>query len=539
MPNLNVIVIKAYARLGNAERADALLWQLYDIASRDNEESSGRNKRLLPPDVVTIAACINAWVSGENAKKANLALVKAGSLLDLIIDAYKHDKVLPDQRNVDAWIFENVIRLWSISKRPEAGDKAEYWIDRMHDLSETVSDHFEPTFKVYTLALDAHASSNRKDAGKRVVKLLERMQQLSEQGRMEPLNVRALSSALTSITKMRSPLGVEYSQKVFQLIVKLYKEGDRGASINAQTFSSVLTALARGNDVNADAISIDLLHQMRELSESGLKNFAPNTISYNCVLNLLAKRGLPEKAEMLLNEMMQQSAKGDSCAPDTVSYSCVCRAFANSNHSDAAQRTEAILALVEEKYQEGDITMKPDPFLYNAVLTSLARAAKTDASAATRADNLLKRMELSSVSDNPVRPDVVSFSSVCQAYAISGAPERALAILEKVENEACNGHMDYPDAIFYSALALAFLRSEKPGSLQHAEDIIRRMRSLQEAGRKNIQPSTLTYNSLLSGWAKSRERDKLQKASILLEEMEKTACTGEDRNGPDIFSYNW
>jgi hypothetical protein len=43
-------------------------------------------------------------------------------LLDLIIDAYR-GKVAHYQRDVESWIFDEAIRLWSISRRPNAGER--------------------------------------------------------------------------------------------------------------------------------------------------------------------------------------------------------------------------------------------------------------------------------------------------------------------------------------------------------------------------------------------------------------------------------
>jgi hypothetical protein len=42
-------------------------------------------------------------------------------LLDLIIDAYREGKVAHYQRDVESWIFDEAIRLWSISRRPQRG----------------------------------------------------------------------------------------------------------------------------------------------------------------------------------------------------------------------------------------------------------------------------------------------------------------------------------------------------------------------------------------------------------------------------------
>lgn len=201
----------------------------------------------------------------------------------------------------------------------------------------------------------------------------------------------------------------------------------------------------------------------------------------------------------------------------------------------------AILSEVEEKYLNGNKKLKPDRLLYNAALASLSRASLLDATAAEKAHDLLMQMELSLVaSDNPLRPDLVSYVCVCQAYALSSAPNASNYVeelVQRVENLAENGTLPYPDERFYSAIALAFARSVK---LDEAEAIVRRMEELGAEGRRHVLPTTVTYNALLNGWAHSRIPDRLQRALELLQEMKgRASSSGRHRDGPDIFSYNW
>lgn len=523
----------AFAKSGNAAKADRLLWELQEYSTKQD----GDDRRVSAPDVVTLAACVNAWVKSKEKNNIDEALEHAEKLLHLIAESFKMDRVLPHHRNVGAWIFEKVIHLCSIRRRPDSGERAEKLIDLMTDLAETVSDHFEPNYNAYVLALDAWAASGRKDADYHAIRLLERMQQLGENKKIAKLNIRALSTALTSISRSKSDRAAELSQKIFQRIVELYIEGDRSSSVNSRTYTNVLSCLARSNHIDASEKSIQLLHQIRELRDKGFLALELNTIAYNCALNLFAKRGLPDEAEEVLADMVQSASLGSPCAPNTVSYSCLCRAYAKSDKSNAIERCMAILADVEEKYENGHENLKPDARLFNAVLTALARAAQTDDTAADQAHELLKRMELSSVSDNPFPPDIVSYSTVCQAYAISSvanSAEKAEEILQEAENLAASGSLPYPERFFYSAVALAFSRNRTP-NMAKAEEMIRRLEALHADGRKNTSRTTQTYNSLLNGWAHSQSPDKLEKANLLLREMK----SRKGKNAPDVFSYNW
>lgn len=506
------------------------MWELQDYSSRDGDR---RYKKVDPPDVVTISSCVNAWIANIEAQKdPKTESMRAEELLDLITEVYKQEEGLSQKRHVDHWVFENVIHRWSISKLPQAGEHADRWLDVMLDLSETVSDRFEPTFNTYTLVLDAWATSGHMDAGQSAIELLERMQ---EKG-ME-INCRVLSSALVSVTKIRSRVGVEFAYKIFQRILDRYEQGDRTTKINARTTTSVLSTLAKSKEKEAVVWSLALLRRLRDLKEQGLSSFELNTYSYNSVLNLFAKRGLSYRAEELLKEMQELASQGNPCGPDTVTYSCVCRAYANSNNPNGTERVLDILAEVEEKFQDGNANLKPDTFFYNAVLTNLAKAAANDESAAAKAHGILLEMELSSVSDNPVNPDIVSYCSVCQAYAISSIPdgaERAVELIQKAEDLAEQGSLPYPDSIFYSGIALALTRGKIP-NIAMAEKLVHQMEDFDKEGRRNIRPNTVTYNGLLGAWAHSRFPDKLEQALSLLERMK----SGHRESAPDTASYNW
>lgn len=527
-------MIKAFARIGYAAKADGLLWELQELSTK------GSQSRIDPPDVVTIAACINAWAKGH-ITDINKSLDHSLKLLDLVVDAYREGKVQSYHKNVESWIFDEVIRMWSISRRQDAGEQAERLIDTMNELKAKTG-LFKPSFHTYVLALDAWSSSGRRDAGTGAMKLLDKMEHLHTKGKLaETVNIRALSTALISVTKAGGRTSANIAQSLFERIVQLHKAGDRSANINARTLTSILACIIRGSDRHGPAQAIQLLKKVKELSESGMDSLKPNTIVYNCVLNGLAQSGMAEEAEELLAEMNAMSAAGSPCAPDVVTISCVCRAFANSKLPDTGPRAERYLVETRERYENGESQMKPDTRLYNSVITAFVNDSHTKPEAADKADDILQEMQLSAAGDNVVYPDLVSFSSVCQAYAKSPEPdglEKAEKVFERAEQLALEGSMEFPDIVFFSSVVLAFTRSRSEKATEKAEGLVQHMDRLSEQGR-DVKPNTQVYNTLLSCYATSRSSDRVDKATALLEKMKSLQAAGDTEAGPDAFSHNW
>jgi hypothetical protein len=76
-----------------------------------------------------------------------------------------------------------------------------------------------------------------------------------------------------------------------------------------------------------------------------------------------------------------------------------------------------------------------------------------------------------------------------------------------------------PNMHTYSTLISAFLKSSKQGSVQRAEDILRKMRQSFEDGTHDIKPNTILITSVCDAWAKSGEKLSGKKALALLDWM--------------------
>jgi hypothetical protein len=118
---------------------------------------------------------------------------------------------------------------------------------------------------------------------------------------------------------------------------------------SAVTYNLVMDALARKGTVeNAEKVE-KLLDKMEMLYESGKESIKPNGLSYNIALNAWAKSGSPnsgEKAQLILKRMTDNAVRWNSSelSPDVVSYASTIDSLANSGKKGAAHEAEQLFA---------------------------------------------------------------------------------------------------------------------------------------------------------------------------------------------------
>ena len=531
-------MIKAFSKSGDPERADELIQEL-DESAADHISSRGK-QRNLPADVSTIAACISGYCNFGKDKEHRLE--RSEALLYRIIDAYNSGSKRRFERDATSWVFEDVVRLLSKSRKPDAGQRINKIIEELEALQDVAPGVFVPSHAIYVLALDAWAVSGHGRAGEEAMNILKRLDEGSKIGRLPRPNVRILSSALASVTKAGGPASGQFAEGILHRIIDLYQSGDRSAQVDIRIVTNVLTAIMKSSDRSADVKAIALLHEMNKLGEKGLPELVPNTIVYNCILTGLANRGLSEQAVKVLNEMKRSHADGRNCAPDILSYSCVCRAMAYSRTPQSVQTLENLLNEVVTLYNNGDASVKPDLYLFNAVIDGFKNVSKKDPRAALKADDLLTRMETSTVGDEKIFPNTQTFASVCHAYAMSNAPESAVkseSILRRAEKLAQEGAIEPPKIEFYASVVLAYTRDHDEDSLNKAETIVEELKSKAEAGREDLKPNTRIFNLLLAGYAKSQIPNRQKRVQELMTELEALHNAGDKSCEPDNNAYNW
>jgi pentatricopeptide repeat protein len=162
-------------------------------------------------------------------------------------------------------------------------------------------------------------------------------------------------------------------------------------------------------------------------------------------------------------------------------------------------------------------------------------------SSAIRAEELLEMMHANAEKNGGhCRPDLVTYNIVLQAIANSGAEDaisRAEALISKL-NELSDTKLQ-PNSITYNTLLDAMIHR---GELQKAEALLQSMQTQYETGANTSVLNKSSFNIMINGYAKSRDRDGVEQAEILLQKLiemsESPAQDGEvNIFKPDAFSF--
>jgi len=184
-----------------------------------------------------------------------------------------------------------------------------------------------------------------------------------------------------------------------------------------------------------------LLDRMIERHQLGDENVAPDSHSYRSVIHAYSQnvqKGSAQKAETVL-EMMNQNEELTQKS-DAMLYHVVIHMYSHNREINAPQRAEALLNSMHEKYQNGDVSVKPTTITFNVVLNTHAQSTP---SSPERAEEILQRMQNLYQSGNAdVQPDIISFNCVLNAHAnshVKGAAKRAFTILDSIQDQYQKG----------------------------------------------------------------------------------------------------
>jgi hypothetical protein len=207
-----------------------------------------------------------------------------------------------------------------------------------------------------------------------------------------------------------------------------------------------------------------------------------------------------------------------SVKPDRLSYIGVVLAYSRSGDEVSADCALAILERMER------MNFPPDPYLYNLVLSSYAKAGTLES--ANKASTLLSTMVEKGIANT------ISYNTCINAYAKSNAVGRCGKAAEDLLMSIESSKNIRPDVITYTTTIDAILRSGEPRIAERAESIVERMFELAKSGEHLVEPNTVTLNTVLHAWASSGEPDAPRKAEAILQRMEEM-----QHNKPTTISY--
>jgi pentatricopeptide repeat protein len=256
----------------------------------------------------------------------------------------------------DVYSYTTVIQAWA---RCRQSDKAQAILQQM------TSRGLQPNRLTYTALMSSLAKSGRPD---QAYEILQDMMESYEKGGFEELkpDTVAFSCIIDGWARVSGADQPEAATRALELLQTMKQRAADGMGPNAQTYTSVLTAIAKSGTHDACDLAIEILQEMEDEyyrhqqsgggasmrvkhnqdqdAESKNWSIRPTNIQYNCVLNAIARSPRADKAikaKILLQQMQEHS----HCQPDTISYNSVLMAAAGAYGNQALKQSSFEIAL--------------------------------------------------------------------------------------------------------------------------------------------------------------------------------------------------
>jgi pentatricopeptide repeat protein len=433
-------------------------------------------------DIESYNMVVKAWASVGNAERAE-------ALLDEAYQVYVkgNRRMMPSTD-----ICTTVIAAWAQSRAPNKVERAQAVMSKMNDWNALESElNLRPGIESHNALLNTIANSTHNHDSRGQVPASQAdqlLQQMKAANREDAANVRPNRNSYTTVMHAWARIGnVDKAQAVFRDMLSDYHEnGNESAKPDLRAFNAVLASFAKSDIPEAPEKACEMLLQMQRLGENDV-SIQPDVYSYSSVLACLARNvprrkdagkqtELAEQAERILADMQTRFAAGDEKSrPNTVVYNCVLNAWALAG---PPERAEALFQRMYQDYVDGNTGAKPSCDTFNTLIKAWAFSRNRESP--QKAVEILERMEELHMSGTlNVFPNVVSFTTAMLCMSLSkqrGAPQRAEELLRRMDALYAAGTLkEGPNRKSFKELRKAWLMSNEPGKKKRVAAIEREM----------------------------------------------------------------
>ena len=322
-----------------------------------------------------------------------------------------------------------------------------------------------------------------------------------------------------------TPVG-ELSESILNLMVSVISDRARWKT--------------KKNAAQAEAL---LQRYVKEFRAGNACAVLDNTL-FNRVCDAWAKLGKPERAQRVLNQMVelrqeqqqQDPKRASSLRADVISLSTLAAAWANSRDPLAAKRAEAILERMEAE------NLKPTTITYNTVLRALVHSPELHK--ALRAEEIIQRMELRfEAGHTECQPSIRTYQSLISAWSrtdLAGTPQKAEQVLDMLDGKAKSGFNDLePNAHCFAAAIHAWAYSLEEQKARRACAILSHMKYRYESqGKKECQPNVVVYTSVINACASPALESEKEESFLIAERALKELEQNQRQYGfPNFLTY--
>jgi hypothetical protein len=518
-----VSMLKAWSKYRKSEpEAPVMIEKL--IKRLLDEQRAGNNE--VETDIELYNILLDSWACAALFRTDTnpvLASQRAREILVLLQETFEESISENKSLQPDAESFDVVFHVVNKIEGPTIARRILAWMEHLYQKEK--NEHAKPLKKHYIMLLDAYSNCRDGNAGQLAEGVIRHMKAT---GHVQP-DTLCYNIAIKAWIKAKR--GRESAEHAHQLLEEMEAPKD------IVTYSSAIAAWgSSGMRSHAVDRAEELLQKIHNSS-----NVQPNTIVYNTVMSTWVKSRSPDAAKRTRAILKQMKAdESSTCSPDLISYNTHIHALSlHAKRPEYANRANQLLCDLENQFEAGEISFRPNLFTYNLVIDAWTRSL--DYNAAWNAVRVLRQMISS---DQTPSPDAFSFNQVLSALSRSPKPGAA-ALAEKLlgymeDSYRMKIHPNArPDVIGYTSVICTLSRSGEKDAAERAERIFNRMKERFEAGETYIKPNRACFNALIDCWSQSKKGTfAARKAEALLHEMEERFALGDQAASPNIISYN-
>ena len=321
------IVVNAWAKSRQreaGERAEKIV-QMMNVWTAECRQFSDETRpyefKGATPDIRTLVPLVDAWSRSRHPK----APQQATSILLAAIEESKRSKDF----ELSPVLFHVVLGTLARSGAGRtAAERAEEILSVMEECADSSGRQLLPGTKAYAMVLEAWMRCEQVEkngnAARRAEYLLRSMIETYRKGRalyIKP-NKMCFTTCISAWSRAyKHKDAPERAQALLTLLTELYKETqDPVFRPDVELYNAVIAAWTRATNHRDSMVHArECLQSLRDYGE-------PNLVSFNTILDGMAKRGLGDEAQRLLEWLEEVAQESPHLQPDMyVLRVCLCR----------------------------------------------------------------------------------------------------------------------------------------------------------------------------------------------------------------------
>jgi hypothetical protein len=372
----------------SAQMVESLLYRLLDEWNMALAADDSEREEKWRPSTDDFKLAITAWEKSESPDAVTHVL----SILSDQRGLFKNGlmSIQPDRETL-----QKVFHIMASSRERGIDKRAWGVFDSLQGYG------LFPDPAIYESMISIVAKSRQRGAARQAEELMrEAVAKYPPQlvkGQLSGIGVNAINSVITAWAKSGDEDGPRRAEQLIVFMDEVDKEnGSLGlCSPNVRSFTSLIDAYAQTNEWDGVSQCEMTFNRLLDQSMDGNEDLEPTVATWTIVISAWARlskknyKGAADRSHRLLKRMETLHRDNRiSFEPDAITYVSCMNAFVFSKESDAPPRAEAILDEMNEKYLDGDDTMKPSSRSVKIVIDAWIKKGNME-----RAEDLLDRYE--------------------------------------------------------------------------------------------------------------------------------------------------